>query len=132
MNRAKRYSGPVALTLAVLTFVAGLYLGVVAFSPKPEIRTVIQAPSLTESQLALDLEACQTKVTSLKAEQPVLSRDFSAPSNREGQASAVTPQPYRPHPGRTPLIDPTQDAYYRALLKEGRFPTTGSSEGRPR
>jgi hypothetical protein len=51
--------------------------------------------------------------------------------NREGQTPDVKAQPYSLHPGRTPLLDPTDAAYYRQLLKEGRFPTSGSAPGRP-
>ncbi len=62
----------------------------------------------------------------------LVSAALSTPSNREGQAGAVTPQPFVLHPGKTPLSDPTQDAYYRSLLRDGRFPTTGSDPGRPK
>lgn len=131
MNRAKRYSGPFALTVAVLAFGAGLYLGVVAFTPKPEIRTVVQSPvhgaafmsGSALTQAAEDLAECRAKNRALQSMTP--------PSNREGQIPAVTPQPYRLHPGKTPLVDPTQDAYYKKLLEQGRFPTSGSAEGRP-
>ena len=53
------------------------------------------------------------------------------PNNREGQTPAVTPQPYVLHPGKAPLSDPTKDTYYRKLLEQGRFPVSGSAEGRP-
>ena len=57
---------------------------------------------------------------------------FSTPSNREGQTPTVSPQPYVLHPDKTPLTDPTQADYYRKLLEQGRFPVSGSAEGRPR
>ena len=133
MNRAKRYSGMTLTFAVVISLIAGIILeqAVISSNRKPEIRTVIQAPSLTEAKLADDLANCQSQVRALKAEQPIVTQDFSAPSNREGHPTAVTPQPYSLHPGKTPLIDPTQDAYYRSLLREGRFPTTGSGAGRP-
>ena len=53
-------------------------------------------------------------------------------SNREGQTPAVTTHPFVLHPGKAPLTDPTKDAYYRKLLEQGRFPISGSAEGRPR
>ena len=53
-------------------------------------------------------------------------------NTREWQTLAVTPQPYVLHPDKTPLNDPTQAAYYRKLLEQGRFPVSGSAEGRPR
>lgn len=52
---------------------------------------------------------------------------------RDGQSRTVTSRPYSLDPGNTRrLTDPTDTAYYRALLKEGRFPTSGSDPGRPR
>jgi hypothetical protein len=151
MNRAKRYSGPFALTLAVLAFGAGLYLGVVGFAPKPEIRTVVQSPthvaaSMVSPQADDVLRRLATRASCAPSPGIIvpyselegcilayLNNALQSPRiNREGQIPAVTTQPYSLHPGKTPLVDPTQDAYYKKLLKEGRFPTSGSSEGRPR
>ena len=53
------------------------------------------------------------------------------PNNRAGQIPAVTPHPYVLHQGKAPLTDPPTDAYYRKLLEQGRFPVSGSAEGRP-
>ena len=69
--------------------------------------------------LPVELEAC-------------LDRLVPPPSNREGQTPTVSPQPYVLHPDKTPLSDPTQADYYRKLLEQGRFPTSGAAEGRPR
>lgn len=132
------------LTL-IIAFTAGLVVGAL-FSIHTAGRTVdqlerqlaeaVQAssrmvqpnqPNVTPlhlGTLADDLAECRAKDRALQS--------LSAPqSNREGQTPAVTPHPYILHPGKAPLTDPTQDAYYRKLLEQGRFPVSGSAEGRP-
>ena len=154
MNRAKRYSGPFAIAVALIGFSLGIYLGGVVMAPKPEIRTVVQSPDHVAASMeepvrpsivtSADFNRYVAAVcphAGLRTYQDgevvqhvdLLACLVSAGiSNKEGQTPAVTPQPYVLHPDKTPLTDPTQADYYRKLLEQGRFPVSGSAEGRPR
>jgi hypothetical protein len=146
----------VVLVFAVITAtIAGILLEqvVVGSNRKPEIRTVIQSPNHVAASMeqpvkpgvvtAADFNRYAATVcpkAGLRTYQDgevILHTELlaclvsAARDNREEHPTAVTPQPYALHPGKTPLIDPTQDAYYRSLLRDGRFPTTGSDPGRP-
>lgn len=159
MNRAQRYSGFTLFFAVVLSLIAGILLEQAVVhhntkAPKPAFQ--VRAPAgtahatasitaipATEADGVLRRLAYRTScapdrdgvVPYFEIEGCILAylSALQGPrTNREGQPGAVTPQPYVLHPGKTPLIDPTQDAYYRSLLREGRFPTTGSDPGRPK
>lgn len=162
MNRAKRYSGLTLAITAVLSLCAGLWLAwPVARPPEPDVFQItkpagqahatasITAVPVTRADSALRAVAHRTScvptrpgvITYGEVESCILAYLLRLENlvalqgttyNRDSKPGTVTPPHFSLHPGKTPLVDPTQDAYYKKLLQEGRFPTSGSSEGRPR